>query len=291
MKHFLTLESFSVPEIQVLIERALFYKKTKLAPKLEHKLISNIFFENSTRTKISFEVAERKSGMEVIPFEVVSSSISKGETLYDTIKTLEAIGCDAVVIRSSENNYYEQLLGKINMPIINAGDGSHAHPSQSLLDLMTIYEHFGSLADKKIVIVGDVLHSRVAHSNIKVLQRLGAKIFIAAPIEWQDLTVEDVIYTELDAIIAKVDVVMLLRCQVERHGVAHDNTNFLAKYGLTVAREKAMRADAIIMHPAPVNRDVEIESSLVESAKSRIFEQMANGTYARMAILEMVFTK
>lgn len=291
MKHFLALDMLELAEIEKLIKQALQYKKTESYPQFSEKYIANLFFENSTRTKVSFEVAQRKAGMQVIPFDVSTSSVQKGETLYDTVKTLESIGCDAVVIRSSESKYYDALLGEIKIPIINGGDGASDHPSQSLLDLMTIQENFETIKGLKIVIVGDVLHSRVAHSNIDILQRMGAKIYVAAPKPWQDAALKDVTYCTLDEIIPEVDIVMLLRCQFERHTATYDCEDFLSEYGLTPQRAERMKNQAIIMHPAPVNRNVEIADELVESPKSRIFEQMKNGMFARVAILSYVFEK
>ncbi|MGL5042891.1 MAG: aspartate carbamoyltransferase catalytic subunit [Culicoidibacterales bacterium] len=291
MRNFLTLGLLSLETIEALIDKGLAYKQTQTAPNLMGKYITNVFFENSTRTKTSFEMAQKKSKMEIILFDASTSSASKGESLYDTIKTLEAVGCDAVVVRSSENKYYEKLIGNCEMAIINGGDGTSDHPSQSLLDLMTIKEHFGKIINLNIVIVGDVLHSRVAHANIAILNRMGAKITIAAPPKWQDHTLENVAYAPIDNIIETADVIMLLRCQTERHTSTYGFQDFLSEYGLTIHRANQMKETSIIMHPAPVNRNVEIAESLIESPKSKIFEQMKNGTYARMAILDYVFTE
>jgi aspartate carbamoyltransferase len=291
MNNFLTLADFSVNEIEALINKGLTYKKTNKFPNYQDKYISNLFFENSTRTKSSFEMAQRRLGCQVIPFDASTSSVQKGETLYDTCRTLEYIGVDALVIRDRGDKYYEELVGKIGIPIINAGDGTGSHPSQSLLDLMTIIEQFGTIEGKHIVIAGDVLHSRVAHSNIEIMQRMGATVSIAAPKQWREHNISNVNFVHLDEIIDDVDVVMLLRIQHERHTDNFDTSNFLAEHGLTKARANRMKKTAIIMHPAPINRNVEIAEELIEAPNSRIFEQMRNGSYARMAILDYVFKK
>ena len=228
-------------------------------------------------------MAERKLGFEVIPFEVSASSVQKGETLYDTVKTLEAIGVQAVVIRHPEDVYYKQLIDGIHIPIINGGDGCGDHPSQSLLDLFTIYQEFGRFRGLKVAIVGDIAHSRVAHSNAEVLTRLGAEVVFSGPPEWMEPGHP---YEAIDHAVATADVVMLLRIQHERHDKSMIGTKetYLQKYGLTKDRKESMKPSSIIMHPAPVNRNVEIDEELIECDCSRIFKQMANGVYVRMAI-------
>lgn len=249
---------------------------------------ANLFFENSTRTKCSFEVAERKLGMQVIPFETSTSSITKGESLYDTCKTMESIGCNVLVIRHPENDYYKQLDG-LNIPIVNGGDGSGQHPTQCLLDLMTIYEEFGRFEGLKVVICGDILNSRVARSNFDALTRLGADVKFVAPDAWTDNTIPAE-YVNIDDVIAEVDVCMLLRVQHERHEKATSFTKeeYNSRYGLNVERYNKLKDNGIILHPAPINRDVEIKSELVEAPKARIFKQMENGVYTRMSILSQV---
>ena len=288
MKNFLTLADFSLEEVEALIKRTIEIKETQVFPAFPNRYAANLFYENSTRTKCSFEVAERKCGMQVIPFDTQTSSVQKGESLYDTVKTMESIGVDVVVIRHGQDAYYKELEN-VQIPIINGGDGSGDHPSQSLLDLVTIWEQFQRFNGLHVVIVGDVLHSRVAHSDISILQRFGAKVSVAAPSIWQETTLDGVEFVALDDVIETVDVVMLLRIQHERHQESFQIENFLADYGLTLERADRMKTDAIIMHPAPINRDVEIDTRLVESPKSRIFPQMANGMYARVAILEAIF--
>lgn len=288
MKQLLSMEHLSTEEIMRILETAIAYKNGKALPSFAGKSVSNLFFENSTRTKLSFEMAEHKLGLHSIPFEVATSSISKGETLYDTCKTLEAIGVDVLVIRHTENEYYRGLSG-LNIPVINGGDGSGSHPTQSLLDLMTIYEEFGRFEGLNVVIAGDILHSRVARSNQQALTKLGANVFFSGPKEWQDKSINTP-YIEMDEAIAICDVVMLLRVQRERHTVEGDlrGINYNSMYGMNTERLARMKPNAIIMHPAPINRGVEIMDELVECDRSRIFPQMTNGVYVRMSVLNTI---
>ena len=293
MKSLLSMEDLTNEEILSLVKRALDLKKGAENKKRKDLFVANLFFENSTRTKKSFEVAEKKLNLNVIDFEVSTSSVQKGETLYDTCKTLEMIGIDMLVIRHSENEYYKQLEN-LKIPVINGGDGSGEHPSQCLLDIMTIYENYGKFEGLDIIIAGDIKNSRVARSNKKALTRLGAKISFVAPEIWKDETLGE--FVNFDDVIDKVDICMLLRVQHERHTNNKEKSefskeNYHKNYGLTEERYKKLKEGAIIMHPAPVNRDVEIADSLVESEKSRIFEQMRNGMFMRQAILEYIIEK
>ncbi|WP_141431257.1 aspartate carbamoyltransferase catalytic subunit [Bacillus sp. 03113] len=289
MKNLLTTSQLSIQEIkEILADAELFMNGHRWTPN-EQTFVANLFFEPSTRTKCSFEVAERKLGLSVIPFETNASSVLKGETLYDTVKTLEAIGVNAVVIRDKQDRYFDELVGSINIPVINAGDGCGHHPTQSLLDILTIQQEFGTFEGIKVAIIGDIRHSRVAHSNADTLGRLGANVVFSGPKEWFE---EDMLnngqYEEVDQAIETADVVMLLRIQHERHAVKKRGTaeQYHQEFGLTIEREKRMKKGSIIMHPAPVNRDVEIADSLVECERSRIFKQMENGVYIRMAVLK-----
>lgn len=296
LKHLLTAESLSDQEVMGLIKRAQEFKNgEKWQPRKEQYFVANLFFENSTRTHKSFEMAERKMGINVIEFDAKASSVSKGESLYDTVLTMAAIGVDAVVVRHSEENYYNQLIQSktITCSVINGGDGSGQHPTQCLLDVLTIYEEFGRFEGLKIAIVGDLTHSRVANSNMKMLKRLGADLYFAGPEEWYNKKYEAYgEYQPIDAVVDKVDVMMMLRVQHERH---EGDENFSKEayhreYGLTVDRAVRMKEQAIIMHPAPVNRDVELADELVESYQSRITQQMTNGVFMRMAILEAIMS-
>lgn len=293
LQHLVTMESLSNKEVLGLIQRGIEFKNGEKAAFKQKYYVSNLFFEDSTRTHKSFEMAELRLNMKVIDFDARTSSVNKGETLYDTILTMSALGVDICVIRHSEVEYYKPLIASptIQTAIVNGGDGSGQHPSQSLLDLMTIYEEFGTFEGLKITIAGDITHSRVAKSNMQILKRLGADLFFAGPEEWYskefDVYGKHVI---IDEIVDRVDVLMLLRVQHERHdgdgGFSKETYNNL--YGLTEERYKRLKDTAIIMHPAPVNRGVEIDGQLVEAPKSRIVQQMQNGVFVRMAILEAI---
>lgn len=285
MKNLLTMTDLTKDDIMNIITKAQNIKENGVKPFEKGMTVANLFFENSTRTKCSFEMAERKLGLEVIPFETSTSSVQKGESLYDTCKTLESIGVDALVIRHSENAYYDSLEG-LNIPVLNGGDGSGQHPTQCLLDLMTIYEEYGYFEGLKILISGDIKNSRVARSNAEALTKLGAEVVFSAPDQWKS-DFSNVPYVNIDDVIEEIDVCMLLRVQNERHesGATFSTEKYHEAYGLTMERYEKLPEQAIVMHPAPVNRGVEIDSSLVESSKSRIFKQMENGVFIRMACI------
>lgn len=253
----------------------------------ESKLVANLFFEPSTRTHYSFASAELQLGCKVEDFTAEGSSVEKGETLYDTVKTFESIGYEAVVIRHKKDEYFTEL-DNINIPILNAGDGSGNHPTQCLLDLLTIYQEFGKFEGIKLAIIGDISHSRVAASNKEAMELLGGECVFSGPKEWQR---EGWPYMPIDEAVKWADVVMMLRIQKERHASAMSMTDaeYLVKYGLTKERAKTMKEHAIIMHPAPVNRNVEIDTDLVEAPNSRIFKQMANGVLVRKAVIKRAF--
>ncbi len=283
----LSLDNFTKEEINKILDLAEEFKNGKKVDYKGEKIVANLFFEPSTRTHYSFDIAALKLGCKTQNFDASNSSLKKGESLYDTVKTFEMFGVNAVVIRHVENKYYNKLVGKINIPILNAGDGTGNHPSQSLLDLLTIKQEFGKFEGLKVVIVGDIRHSRVAHTNFNVMKRLGMEVFTSGPIEYKE---EGFNYINLDEIINKVDVVMLLRVQHERHIEQMIETikQYHEKFGLNKKRIQNMKENAIIMHPAPFNRGVEIADDIVECDKSRIFKQVQNGVYVRMALLHMV---
>ncbi|MFF2445915.1 aspartate carbamoyltransferase catalytic subunit [Neobacillus sp. NPDC058068] len=289
LHHLLTTNELKVEEIYQLLEDARRFSEGMTWRTEQQMFTANLFFENSTRTKCSFEVAERRLGLGVIPFEVETSSVQKGETLYDTVKTLEAIGVNAIVIRHGQDRFFDELVGKVNIPILNGGDGCGHHPTQSLLDLLTIQQEFGRFEGLKIAIIGDISHSRVARSNADALTRLGAEVIFSGPEEWFDNhSLHSARYRPIDEAIREADVVMLLRVQHERHQKKGSFTasEYHNQFGLTLEREGQMKPNSIIMHPAPVNRNVEIADSLVECKRSRIFKQMENGVYVRMAALK-----
>ncbi|KAF0342853.1 aspartate carbamoyltransferase catalytic subunit [Pediococcus acidilactici] len=291
MHDLTTVENFNEADVLHKIKLAEEFKKGKKVQLKRPVYAMNLFFENSTRTHTSFEMAEQRLGMKMLEFEVQTSSVSKGETLLDTVKTIDAIRTDVAVIRHPQNDYYEPILDEnLDISIVNAGDGSGQHPSQSLLDMMTIYEEFGRFAGLKVAITGDIAHSRVARSNAMLLNKLGVQVYFAGPEEWMAEDLADYgTYRPIDELVDQVDVMMLLRIQKERiqdrYNLRMEVQDYLTNYGLTKQRAERMQPHAIIMHPAPVNRGIEIESKLVECQRSRIFKQMTNGMYMRMAIL------
>lgn len=287
-RSLLGLKDLSQDEIQSIIDRAAFWEQhnSKTHQLLNGKFVANMFFENSTRTRTSFEVAEKRLGAEVINFSAAASSVEKGESIYDTVRTLESMGIDAGVIRLKPIGLLAEMAEKIKVPLINAGDGNNEHPTQALLDMYTMQKHFGSLKGLKVAIIGDILHSRVARSNLYALEKFGAQVVFCAPDNMQAKELNAQYVTMEEAI--KADVVMMLRVQLERHssGMLKSAEAYRESYGLTVERTNRMASHAIIMHPAPVNRDVEIDSELVEADNSKIFPQMSNGVPIRMAVIE-----
>ena len=268
----------------------------KKLPTLRGRTIVNLFAEDSTRTRISFEAAAKRLSADVINFSAKGSSLSKGESLKDTALTLQAMGADAVVIRHSASGAPQRLADSEWMKgtVINAGDGTHEHPSQALLDAFTIRKHLGKgssdLHGIRVAIVGDVLHSRVARSNVLLLKLLGASVVLVAPPTLLPVGVESwpvTISYDLDSVIPTVDVVMMLRVQQERMSDLYfPNAREYSRYfGLNAERLKSLSANSIIMHPGPMNRGLEIAAEVADSARSVIVEQVANGVSVRMAIL------
>jgi len=263
---------------------------------LRGHIVAMLFFEPSTRTRLSFELAAQRLGAVSIPLEVSRSSIEKAETLYDTLQTLVALGVTIAVIRHADNQVYDGLCGRLDLSILNAGHGVMAHPTQALLDAFTLIQRLGTLERKTIVLCGDILHSRVARSNIKLLERLGADVILSGPQQLLPTlsripTKQSVRIANLDDVIPIADAIMCLRVQHERHvqegqknGVSAQD--YLLDYGLTVKRFAKARPDCVILHPGPVNRGTELEASLVEHSRSLIVEQVRNGLYIRMAALE-----
>lgn len=284
MKNLLRLQDLSIEEINNILDLAQSIKDKKISPLVENKIIANLFFEPSTRTHYSFATAEARLGCKTIDFSPNSSSMKKGETFYDTIKTFESFGVDGLVIRDAKNQWYKELIDKIKVPIINAGDGSADHPTQTLLDLLTIKQEFGKFEGLKVLVVGDISHSRVAHSNILNMRRLGMEVFVSAPDIFKDNQYN---YVDFDEYISKVDVINMLRIQNERleKDCKYNVQQYNKEFGLNNERLRKMKPNAIIIHPAPFNRNVEINDDVVESKPSRIFKQISNGVYVRMAVL------
>ena len=278
MNSFLSMKDMSNTEIHRLIKRANEIQKLGHQPFKDQYFAANLFFEPSTRTKMSFIVAERKLGMEVLDFTAEFSSILKGESLYDTARMFESIGADLIVLRHQQENIAKELSESLQIPVINAGDGTGEHPTQCLLDLVTIYQEFSRFQGLNVVIAGDIKHSRVARSNAYALSQLGCNVYVSGKPEWHDERLNFEMVT-MDEAVEIADVLMLLRIQHERHEqkIEVQGDSYLDNYGLTKDRERRMKSHAIILHPAPVNRGVEIDTDLVECHRSRIFKQMENG--------------
>jgi aspartate carbamoyltransferase catalytic subunit len=293
IKHFLSLSSFSNSELQGLIDRSHFFslhskQPDKIHHLLQHKIFANVFYEPSTRTRCSFEIAAKRLGADVVNFVPENSSVKKGETVYDTLKTLESLGVDGIIFRHSDDHVFDGVHGKFNLPLLNAGAGKNEHPSQGLLDLLTLHQEFGKLKGLKIAVCGDVKHSRVAGSLMVAAEKFGMEIYLCGPQELIPPVKSEIVkHASFDDILPVVDAVMMLRMQFERHeGLELDPKSYHTKFGLTSERVNRMKKEAIILHPGPFNRGIEISDEIVEHKQSRIFKQMSNGVFTRMAILE-----
>ncbi|WP_100011026.1 aspartate carbamoyltransferase catalytic subunit [Lentibacillus sediminis] len=283
MRHFLSVQQLTKEQIMDILQSADTIKQA--VPALPQQLFAaNLFFEPSTRTRMSFTAAEKRLGMEVLDFQAAGSSTEKGESFYDTVKTFEAIGANLLVIRHPSDDWASEIPADLSIPVINGGAGKREHPTQCLLDLLTIYQEFGRFQDLQVVIAGDIKHSRVARSNAFALKRLGANVHLSAPPGMGDPELSFP-YISMDQAVKNCDVLMLLRVQRERHETEVETVSYLQQYGLTLEREEQMKIHAIVMHPAPVNRGMEIDATLMECGRSRIFKQMENGVYIRMAVI------
>jgi len=265
----------------------------KKLPTLRGRTVVNLFFEDSTRTRISFEAAAKRLSADVINFSAKGSSVSKGESLKDTALTLEAMGADGVVIRHSASGAPQRLANWVRGSVVNAGDGTHEHPTQALLDAYTMRRRLGDLDGRRITIVGDILHSRVARSNMLLLKTLGAEVTLVAPPTLFPVAVGswpcEVSY-DFDTVLPKSDVVMMLRVQQERMNAAYFPTvrEYSRRYGLDARRMAMLPQHAVVMHPGPMNRGVEIAAEVADSPRSTIVEQVANGVTVRMAVLYLL---
>ncbi|MCW2666924.1 MAG: Aspartate carbamoyltransferase [Frankiales bacterium] len=275
-------------------EMALVEERTvKKLPTLRGRTVVNLFFEDSTRTRTSFELAAKRLSADVINFSAKGSSVSKGETLKDTALTLEAMGADAIVIRHAWSGAPVNLARWVHGSVVNAGDGTHEHPTQALLDAFTMRRRLGRVEGLKVTIVGDVLHSRVARSNVLLLSTLGADVTLVAPPTLLPVGVESwpaQVSYDLDAVLAKSDVVMMLRVQRERMGAAYfpSQREYARRYGLDVRRASALHDDAVVMHPGPMVRGMEIAPEVADGVRSTIVEQVRNGVSVRMAVLYLL---
>jgi aspartate carbamoyltransferase catalytic subunit len=300
MKHLLSAGDLSRDDALHILDTAdellaVAERPIKKLPTLRGRTVVNLFFEDSTRTRISFEAAAKRLSADVINFSAKGSSVSKGESLKDTAMTLQAMGADAVVIRHHASGAPYRLAHAewSNGAVINAGDGMHEHPTQALLDAFTMRRHLGELAGRKITIVGDVLHSRVARSNALLLDTLGADVTLVAPPTLLPVGVENWPVTtsyDLDSAVEKSDAVMMLRVQRERMNASYfpSAREYSRRYGLDAARMKRMPEHALVMHPGPMNRGMEISADVADSVRSVIVEQVTNGVAVRMAVLYLL---
>lgn len=286
MKHLINTADFDNEAILALFERAKRFKEGYITPTLTDKLIITIFFENSTRTRSSFEVAAKRLGADVVNLDVSKSSSSKGETLFDTAANLDAMGPNAIVVRHQNAGVPRILSRYVNSPILNGGDGAHAHPTQALLDLFTILEHFPDPQGKKIAIVGDIKNSRVANSNIELLSRFGLEITLVAPPHFMPRIKAFRKTHYLREIIDDVDIIMSLRTQTERH--TNQIYASLKDYAVDfcITSDLIGDRDIMLMHPGPVNRNIDIDDAMLADPRCKVLDQVANGVFVRMAVLE-----
>jgi aspartate carbamoyltransferase catalytic subunit len=301
VNHLLGIKQLSQEDIHLIFETADNFKEVinrpiKKVPSLRDLTIANLFFENSTRTRLSFELAEKRLSADVINFSAASSSVKKGETLIDTVNNILSMKVDMVVMRHPNPGASVFLSKHVNASIVNAGDGAHEHPTQALLDGFSIREKLGDLEGKKIVIVGDILHSRVALSNIFCLKKLGAEVKVCGPETLlpkhiRSLGVE--VELNLDKALKWCDVANMLRVQNERMSTSYfpSTREYVAQYGLDLERLNKLNKEIVIMHPGPINRGVEISSDIADSDHAIILNQVENGVAVRMAVLYLLASK
>lgn len=292
MHNLISLKGTSKEDIVQIIDLAEKFENETALSTCFGKHLALLFFEDSTRTRFSFEMAANKLGVHIYNFEAAKSSFSKGESLKDTIENLYQIGINGIVMRHSESGIVNKTAQEVAFPIsfINAGDGKKAHPTQGLLDFYTMKKHLGSVEGKKIAIIGDIKHSRVAHSNISLLKKFGADIWLCAPKYFKD-EIPDVNFTDkLEVALQDADVAMALRVQKERLEDRIPIFDYMHDYGLTMKKlHNFAKKDVLIMHPGPVNRDVEISSEVLDSEYGKtILEQAHNGVFVRMAVLDLL---
>ena len=285
MQHLIRTDDFSIEEIEEILADAKQFSDGHFERILKDKIIITLFFENSTRTKSSFEIAAKRLGAEIVHLDVAKSSTKKGETLVDTAMNLDAMGPHAIVVRHQNAGVPKILSKYTKASIVNAGDGAHAHPSQALLDLYTLKEHFGDVKGKKIAIVGDIKNSRVANSNIELLTRFGMEVILVAPPQFLPKT--SLHFTHyIEDIIDEVDAIMSLRTQTERH--SSQSYASLKDYAsdFCITEELVGDRDIILLHPGPVHRNIDISDVMLEDERCKVLEQVTNGVNIRMAILK-----
>jgi aspartate carbamoyltransferase catalytic subunit len=297
-KHLLGLQELSVDELRFLLDTADSFKEVstrsvKKVPALRGRVVVNAFFEDSTRTRTSFTLAASRLSADILDFSEKGSSVSKGETLIDTARNIEAMGVDVIVVRHPAAGAAELLSRTVKCSVVNAGDGAHEHPTQGLLDLYTIRERFGKIAGLKVAIVGDIANSRVARSNLWALTKLGAEVFLVGPPTLCPRSFEQLgakVSHDFDAVVGQMDVINMLRVQNERIKSSQFPTvrEFTQLFGLTVDRFARCKKDVFVMHPGPMNRGIEISSVIADVPQSGILTQVSNGLAVRMAVLYLV---
>ncbi len=297
-KDLLGIESLTPEEIVLLIDtaesmREIGRRPIKKVPALRGRMVVNLFFEASTRTRFSFETAEKWLSADSLNFSAKGSSVEKGESLLDTARNLQAMSPDLIVIRHGSPGVPHFLARHLQAGVVNAGDGAHEHPTQALLDALTIRQRFGRLSGLRVLIVGDIAHSRVVRSNIWLLNKMGARVAVCGPPTLLPPRIEEMgveATTDFDAALPGADVVMMLRMQLERQGSAlyPSTREYFRRYGLSAERLERARPEAIVMHPGPMNRGVEIASDVADSQRSVILDQVSNGVAVRMAVLYLL---
>jgi aspartate carbamoyltransferase catalytic subunit len=297
-KHLLSLESLSAEELLFVLDTAKAFKEVstrsvKKVPALRGRVVVNTFFEDSTRTRTSFQLAAQRLSADLIDFSEKGSSVSKGETLIDTARNIEAMGVDIVVLRHPAAGAADLLARTVSCSVVNAGDGAHEHPTQGLLDLYTIRERFGRIEGLKVAIVGDIANSRVARSNLWGLTKLGAEVYLVGPPTLLPRSFEQLgakVYHNFDEVVGQVDVINMLRVQFERIKSSQFPTvrEFTRFFGLTQDRFARCKRDVFVMHPGPMNRGIEISSHIADGPQSGILSQVTNGLAVRMAVLYLV---
>jgi len=299
-RHLLGLDGMAKEELALILDTAVSFREVldrpiKKVPPLQGKTVVNLFFESSTRTRISFELAERRLSADVVSFSTAASSVSKGETLKDTARNIEAMKIDMVVIRHAAPGSAHFLTRVVDANVINAGDGGHEHPTQGLLDMYTLREKFGTLEGLRVCIVGDITHSRVARSNIYGLTTMGATVSVCGPATMIPKDIEQLgvkVYHRLEDVIPEVDALNVLRIQLERQksGLFPSLREYHRFFGVTKEKVSKAPKPITIMHPGPINRDVELSADLADSEHSVILQQVTNGVAIRMAVLYLLGT-
>lgn len=285
MRHLIRTDDFTIDQINTVLKDAAIFSDGRFDPILQEKVIITLFFENSTRTKSSFEIAAKRLGAKVIHLDVQKSSTQKGESLIDTAANLDAMGPHAMIVRHAHAGVPHTLAQHTNASIINAGDGAHAHPTQALLDLFTLKQHFGDVNGKKIAIIGDIKNSRVANSNIELLTRFGMDITLVAPPHFLPSTTLKTTHN-INDILDNIDAIMSLRTQTERH--SHQTYGSLKDYAsdFCITKKMIQNRDIIIMHPGPVHRNIDIDDAMLGDPRCKVLEQVKNGVSIRMAVLK-----